>query len=87
MPNTIAQIALFYQSVQALADVHNVYPTQKWFNSDELVRIKSNIEVHKSLHSLTLELMDSILSRFDKEILEWDFYPVLQRLEGNITSF
>lgn len=86
-PNTIAQIALFYQSVQALADVHNVHPTQKWFNSDELVRIKSNIEVHKSLHSSALELKDSILSRFDKEILEWDFYPVLQRFRGEYTSF
>lgn len=86
-PNTIAQIALFYQSVQALADVHNVHPTQKWFNSDELVRIKSNIEVHKSLHSSALELKDSIPSRFDKEILEWDFYPVLQRFRGEYTSF
>lgn len=86
-PNTIAQIILFFQSVQALADVHNVHPTQKWFNSDELVRIKSNIEVHKSLHSSMLELMNSILSRFDKEVLEWNFYPVLQRFRGEYKSY
>lgn len=86
-PNTIAQIILFFQSVQALADVHNVHPTQKWFNSDELVRIKSNTEVHKSLHSSMLELMNSILSRFDKEVLEWNFYPVLQRFRGEYKSY
>lgn len=86
-PNTINQVIFFIKCIQELADIHNVHPTQKWFNNDELVRIKSNIEVHKYLHNAVLESRNSILSRFDKEILEWEFYPVLLRFRGEYKSF
>lgn len=85
--NTINQVICFIKSIQALADIHNIQPTQKWFNNEELTRIKSSIEVCKSLHNAVLESRDSILSHFDKEILEWDFYPVLQRFRSEYKSF
>lgn len=85
--NTINQVICFIKSIQALAEIHNIQPTQKWFNNEELTRIKSSIEVCKSLHNSVLESRDSILSHFDKEILEWDFYPVLQRFRSEYKSF
>ena len=86
-PDTIGQILLFVKSIYALSDIHNVHPTQKWFDSDELLRIKSTIDSQKSLHSEILGLRDSITSRFDKEIFEWEFYPALQRYRGEYKSF
>lgn len=86
-PNTVEQIIVFAKSIQALADIHRVHPTRKWFDSDELIRIKSEIKVLKSLHNTVLESRNSILSRFDKEILDWEFYPVLQRFRGEYKSF
>ena len=44
-PNTTDEIILFAKSIQALADMHKVHPTQKWFNTDEFVRIKSEAKV------------------------------------------
>lgn len=86
IPNTIDQIILFTQSLHKLEEIHNIHPTQKWFNKDELVRIKSNIENDKSLHNSLLKSRNYILSRFDQEILEWDFYPVLQRFRSQYKS-
>lgn len=86
-PNTIDEIILFAKSIQALADMHKVHPTQKWFNTDEFVRIKSEAKVHEALHNTVLESRDSILSHFDKEVLDWEFYPVLQRFRGEYKSF
>lgn len=87
MPNTIEQIILFAKSIQALTDIHKVHPTQKWFSNGDIVRIKSEIKAHESLHNTVLESINSILSRFDKEILDWEFYPVLQRFRGEYMSF
>lgn len=86
VPNTIDQIIEFIKLIQALVNLQDVHPTQNWFKSDELVRIKSNIDSQKSLHNVVLEARNSILSRFDKEILEWEFYPVLQRFRGEYKS-
>lgn len=86
-PNTINQLISFIKLLQKLVDIHDTHPTQKWFSNDELVRIKSNIEVHKSLHNSILDSRDSVLSRFDKEILEWNFYPVLQRFRSEYKPF
>lgn len=86
-PNTIEQIIFFAKSSQALFDIKNIQPTTKWLNNDELTRIKSEIRDHKALHDKILESQKSILSRFDKEILEWDFYPVLQRFRSEYKSF
>ena len=67
--------------------MHKVHPTQKWFNTDEFVRIKSEAKIHEALHNTVLESRDSILSHFDKEVLDWEFYPVLQRFRGEYKSF
>ncbi len=85
-PETIDQIIVFAKSIQALADIHKVHPTPKWFDRDKLILIKSGIETSESYHNSALNLRDNILSRFDKEIFDWEFYPVLQRFRGEYKS-
>lgn len=85
-PNTIEQIVVFIKAIQALMDLQDIHPTQNWFNPDELVRIKSDINSHKSLHNAVSDARNSILSRFDKEIFDWEFYPVLQRFRSEYQS-
>ena len=86
-PNTIDQFIVFIKSMQALVSIYNLHPTSKWFDDNELVRIKSEIKIHESSHNTLFKYRESILSRFDKEILEWEFYPVLQRFRGEYKSF
>lgn len=86
-PNTIEQIILFFKSLKVLTDIYNIHPTKKWFIKEELYRIKSSIEINRSLHNSILESQKTILSRFDKEVLILDFYPVLQRFRGAYKSF
>ena len=85
-PNTIDQVVLFIKTIRILVDLRDVHPTQNWFNYDELVRIRSSVDCCKSLHKSVLEAKNSILSRFDKEIFEWDYYPVLQRFRSEYIS-
>lgn len=85
-PNTISQIILFLKCINTLSDICNIHPTKKWFDKDELIRIKNNINNHKTLHDTTSELKNSILSGFDKEILELEFYPILKRFRSEYNS-
>ena len=86
VPNTLSQIVLLIKSTNALTDILNVLPTEKWFESDELNRIKSELESIKSLHDSALDVKTQILSRFDKEVFELDFYPMLQKFRGEYQS-
>lgn len=81
-PETITQLNDFANITQLLFNIARTHPTHKWFDSSERTRIKSQLSKCKSLHNSVLELQKNILSRFDKEILEWDFYPVLQRFRS-----
>ena len=86
-PKSVYQLVQFSDSIQSLANIYKIRPTLKWFKSEELTRIKSEINVHESLHNKVTESKGSLLSRFDKEILNWEFYPVLQRFRGEYNSF
>ncbi len=86
VPNTLSQIVLLIKSTNALTDILNVLPTEKWFESDELNRIKSELGSTKSLHDSALDAKTQILSRFDKEVFELDFYPMLQKFRGEYQS-
>lgn len=86
-PNSIEQMLIFARTIQTLAEICKVRPTQKWFNNDEIIRIKSEIQDHKSLHNRVLDSKSAILARFDKEILDCEFYPILQRFRSEYKSF
>lgn len=86
-PNTISQLLLFAKTMIALADIHDIRPTQKWFDQGDFTTIKSAHESRVSLHNKILATRNTILSQFDSEILKWDFYPVLQRFRSEYNSF
>lgn len=86
-PKTIHQMTSFIKSVSAIEKIVNIKPTRKWFDTNELNRIKSDLEAHKTCHNSLINARQSILSRFDSEILSLDFYPILQRFRGDYSSF
>ena len=87
VPKTINQIISFVKSVSAIGEIVNIRPTRKWFDTNDLNRIKSDLEAHKTCHNSLINARQSILSRFDNEILSLDFYPILQRFRGDYSSF
>ena len=77
-PKTTNQMISFVKSVSAIGEIVNIKPTRKWFDTNELNRIKSDLKDHRTCHNSLIDARQSILSRFDKEILSLDFYPILQ---------
>lgn len=86
-PKTIVQMISFVKSISAVEEIVNIKPTKKWFDMNELNRIKSDLAVHKTYHNSVINARQSILSRFDNEVLSLDFYPILQRFRGDYSSF
>lgn len=86
-PKTIGQMVSFVKSVSAVEDIVNIRPTKRWFNTNELNHIKLDLEAHKTCHAFVINARQSILSRFDNEVLSLDFYPILQRFRSNYSSF
>lgn len=86
-PKTITEITSFASTNRSLEEIHKIHPTSKWFESGEISRIKSTVQADQSIHSAVTKSQEAILNRFDKEILEWDFYPVLQRFRVGYKSF
>lgn len=86
-PNTISQLLLFARTMAVLPNIQGIHPTQKWFDIGELALIKSASETRISFHNKILVIRKKILSRFDGEILGYDFYAVLQRFRSEYSSF
>lgn len=87
VPETIEQLISFVKSVDILPNIHKIRPTHNWFYEEEITRIKSEFKECVDQHNKVLEARTSILSSFDQEIFDWDFYPVLQRFRGEYNSF
>lgn len=85
-PTSISQLFAFGNTVHALLQICNTNPTDDWLKTDVLKQIKSDIDNHATLHKSIVQLKEETLQRFDKEILAWEFYPVLQRFRGEYTS-
>ncbi len=85
-PKSINQMISFVKSVCAIGEIVNIRPTKKWFDINELNRIKLGLEAHKTCHNSLINARQSILSRFDNEILSLDFYPILQRFRSDYSS-
>ena len=86
VPDTIGKMTAFVKLTNALVNFQKIRPTKKWFDKNELRNIKSGIENSKTLHNSLLELKNSILSQFDKELFSWEFYPTLLRFRGDYNS-
>ena len=87
VPNNISHLSIFAKNMTVLTNLQEIHPTPKWFDIDRLASIKSASENRISLHNKIIATRNKILSRFDGEILTWDFYPVLQRFRSKYNSF
>lgn len=65
----------------------NVFPTEQWFDESSFAKIKKFVPDCKNIHDEIIALRQSILSNFDKEIFNIDFYPILKRFRGEYNSF
>ena len=86
-PSSINELNSFVKISNTLDDAKSIYPTQKWFTAEYLDYIKSELNNHKELHLSVSSAKKLILTGFDRDILEWDFYPVLQRFRSNYNNF
>ena len=61
--------------------------TTQWIDLNALRHTMEVLDAHKSLHNRVSEIKEQILSKFDKEILTYEFYPTLQRFRCEYSSF
>ena len=86
VPDSIGSLEFFIQSMRALEEARSLQPAPRWFNAGDLTHIKSEMGSHKALHGKVQQTEKQVLSKFDKEILDLDFYPVLQRFRSEYGS-
>ncbi len=86
IPETISQLEWFNHRIEALTRTNGIKPLELWFDENVLHQIKSEIAIHKSLHNAINDSKRSLLNVFDEDILEWNYYPVLQRFRGEYSS-
>lgn len=85
-PDDINQLYTFANTTHALSQIYDVTPTEDWFCIETLKQIKSDIDMHESLHASIIRLKAELLQKFDIEILSCDYYPILQRFRGEYIS-
>lgn len=59
---------------------------KKWVYKDTLDDIQNNLFSHKALYESLIAYKATIIKDFDKEILNLDYYPILQRFRNSYTS-
>lgn len=79
-PTNIAKIKFLTSLSDLLLD--DITPTALWFDKDKFGGIDNYINECSVLHNEIVQLKQEILPKFDKEIFEIDFYPILKRFRG-----
>lgn len=64
----------------------NVTPPDLWFDSQNFDKLGSYTEDCQKLHEEIINLKQEVLPKYDKEIFELDFYPILKRFRGKYDS-
>ncbi len=70
--------------VVSLSDLllQDIAPTTLWFDKEWFTGIENYINECQTLHNEIVLLKQEVLPKFDKEIFEIDFYPILKRFRG-----
>lgn len=63
-----------------------ITPTELWFDYATFSKMKSAVEDSQKAHNEITALKQTILPKFDKEIFDIDFYPILKRFRGEYNS-
>lgn len=83
-PTSIAKIR-FITTLSGLL-LEDTMPTALWFDKEKFADINNNINECQALHKEIAQLKQEILPKFDKEIFEIDFYPILKRFRGEYST-
>lgn len=59
---------------------------KKWVYEDSLEDIQNQLSSHRALYEVLFTQRNTIIKNFDNEILELDYYPILQRFRSSYTS-
>ena len=86
-PVNLERLKTFVNTIEVLLDVKDIRPTDCWFDRNNYKKFKSILFNRKDLH-LKLEATNKkILDDYDQQILELDYYPILQRFRGEFSSW
>ncbi len=85
-PETISQLISFNHNTDALICLNGIKPLESWFDENCLQQIKSEFSTHKALHNTINDNRRALVAVFDEEILELDYYPILQRFRSEYSS-
>ncbi|MBR5394786.1 MAG: DUF4011 domain-containing protein [Bacteroidaceae bacterium] len=81
-PKNLSELSRFEDILNVLTAISGVNPTEKWFQSKTFYQIKESVSSHHKIHSDYITKVADILKRYDKEILNLDYYSMLQRFRG-----
>lgn len=85
-PDSIDKVIAFTHLMEVLYEIKSLHPTRKWFDGNSLNLIIEDIDKHMTLHDAVISAKAEVLSRCDKEILDYDFYSMLQRFRSEYNS-
>ncbi|MEG1724856.1 MAG: DUF4011 domain-containing protein [Anaerovoracaceae bacterium] len=83
-PTSIAKIK-FITSLSGLL-LEEITPTALWFDKEKFAGIGNYINECQNLHKEIALLKQEVLPKFDKEVFEIDFYPILKRFRGEYST-
>ena len=81
-PRNLSELSHFENLLCNLTLISEVKPTEEWFQSKTLNQIKESVPSHQKIHTGYITKVADILKCYDKEILNLDYYSMLQRFRG-----
>ena len=84
IPNvrSLIQILQLVKLSHALEQIASIKIPRKWLEKDNFERIRNDVKQHMKQHQDLIASKKVVLERFDKEIFDLDFYPILKRFRG-----
>lgn len=73
--------------ISLLITIEHINPVDSWFSQEKLDIIKSSVSTHQQLHNSYTSKIVEVLNSYDKEILDMEYYPMLQRFRGEYDTF
>jgi very-short-patch-repair endonuclease len=83
--STISELTVLYEMLWSI--LLDPKPTEAWFEGNKFAAIKKLSVEAKEKHDQINEAIQSITSRYDKEILQLDYSAMLKRFRVNYTSW
>lgn len=83
-PTNIAKLK-FIASISGFL-LKDTIPTALWFDKEKFAGIDLLINECLTLHKEITQLKQEVLPKFDKEVFEIDFYPILKRFRGEYST-